>query len=232
MTLIPILAACANVAMSASQLSVITALRRAQNTKTTVPMLQFTLSFLSSVLWLKYGLIHQDHTIASVNFIGMFISVYILWCFWCLSIIRTHVENCFLFTTLTGVLTVGYIDHSENPVALEVFSTVCCLMPLAVLASPLSQVGNVIRLRDASVLLPSLAILAFFNNVLWATYGYLHNNPFMLVPNIIGAAFCTLQLALIAYYGRAAAQMPAAATATAITSGVAMTEIVPRPVQD
>ncbi|KAJ2526494.1 hypothetical protein EV175_007645 [Coemansia sp. RSA 1933] len=78
-------------------------------------------------------------------------------------------------------------------------------MSLLFLASPLGQIGNVIALRDASVLLPSVAALAFCNNVLWSIYGYIHEDPYMTLPNMIGAFFCSLQLALIAFYGRAAA---------------------------
>ncbi|KAJ2069935.1 hypothetical protein GGI08_000089 [Coemansia sp. S2] len=107
---------------------------------------------------------------------------------------------------------IAYVDHSTDPHAEYAFSLVCCLMSLIFLASPLSQIGNVIRLQDASVLLPSVALLAFFNNVLWSVYGHIHNDAFMLFPNAIGAALCALQLGLIAYYGRAAANLPLSTT--------------------
>ncbi|KAJ2114254.1 hypothetical protein IW146_003228 [Coemansia sp. RSA 922] len=161
----------------------------------------------------KYGprLAAAAATIVFVNTLGTIISIYILLCFWWYANSR-YVETRFLLTLVSGLLMIAYVDHSTDPHAEYAFSLVCCLMSLIFLASPLSQIGNVIRLQDASVLLPSVALLAFFNNVLWSVYGHIHNDAFMLFPNAIGAALCALQLGLIAYYGRAAANLPLSTT--------------------
>ncbi|ORX72960.1 hypothetical protein DL89DRAFT_255120 [Linderina pennispora] len=192
--------------MFVSQLSIITELRRASKSHSSVPMLQFLVSFLSSVLWLKYGLIKADATITFVNSLGTLIAAYILGCFWYYAPSRASVETRVLATALTALVLVTLVDRATDPAAVDAFSLVCCLMTLVFLGSPLSQIGSVVRLRDASVLLPSVTVLAFTNNVLWTVYGYLHNDPYMLFPNSIGAGLCAGQLALIAYYGRAAAQ--------------------------
>ncbi|KAJ2719666.1 Sugar transporter [Coemansia sp. Benny D115] len=229
MSLVPILAAGANIAMYISQLSVINVLRRAQKTETAVPVLQFMVSFLSSVLWLKYGLIKHDHTITFVNSLGTLIALYILGCFWWYAPKRSHIEVTFLCTSLSGLLMLLYVDHSTRPEAMHVFGLVCCVMSLVFLASPLGQMGSVIRKRDASVLLPSVAALAFCNNVLWSVYGHLHNDPFMLLPNCIGAGLCAMQLGLIALYGREAARLPVAVVgAVGGSGGVPMMQITPR----
>ncbi|KAJ2822266.1 sugar transmembrane transporter activity protein [Coemansia furcata] len=210
MTAISVLASAVTIAMFISQLSIVTQLRRAQRTRATVPMLQFLVSFLSSVLWLKYGLLKADPTIVFVNVLGTLISIYIMLCFWWYGNARL-VETRFLLTLLCGLLAIAYVDNSSEPWAHDAFSMLCCLISLVFLGSPLGQIGSVVRLQDASVLLPSVALLAFFNNVLWSVYGHIHNDPFMLFPNAIGAALCALQLGLIAYYGRAAANLPLAA---------------------
>ncbi|KAI9501713.1 Sugar transporter [Coemansia spiralis] len=225
MTLVAIAASAVTIAMLISQLTVIKQLKQAHK----VPILQFLMSFLSSILWLKYGLIKHDNTVIFVNGIGSIISFYILASFWWYSTTRSHVEIEVLATAVTGVLLVSYVDHSRDPMAVEAFSMVCCLMSLVFLASPLSQIGNVVKLKDASVLLPSVALLAFANNILWLVYGYIHQDPFMIFPNIIGALFCALQLVLIAIYGRAAAgRLPVALEddgVLASSENVQMTEI-------
>ncbi|KAJ1899912.1 Sugar transporter [Coemansia sp. IMI 209127] len=205
MSVVAIAASAVTIAMFISQLSIIQQLKHAQRLKQTVPILQFLVSSLSSILWLKYGLIKHDHTITFVNGTGALISIYILAMFWKHSAARTRVELKVLATAIAGVVLVSYVDQSKDPEAIEVFSLVCCFMSLLFLASPLSHMGAVIARRDASVLLPSVAALAFFNNVLWAVYGYVHEDPYMIMPNLVGAFFCSLQLALIAFYGRAAA---------------------------
>ncbi|KAJ2890183.1 Sugar transporter, partial [Coemansia aciculifera] len=214
MTAVSVLAAAVTIAMFISQLSIVSELRRAAHRSRTIgsvggsvpPILQFLVSFLSSILWLKYGLLKTDTTIIFVNIIGTIVASYILCCFWYYSAKRRYVETRFLFTVILGLLTIGYVDQSQGDAwAVDAFSMVCCLMSLVFLGSPLGQIGSVVRLRDASVLLPSVTALALANNVLWFVYGYVHNDAFMLFPNAIGSALCALQLGLIGYYGRAAA---------------------------
>ncbi|KAJ2660712.1 Sugar transporter [Coemansia sp. RSA 1200] len=224
MSLVSVAASAVTIAMFLSQLSVIQQLKHAHREKqAAVPVLQFLMSFLSSVLWLKYGLIKHDGTITAVNGTGVVVAFYILVQFWRYNNgggTRTRVEIKVLGTLVLGVILVSYVDQSTDPAAIDVFSLACCAMSLLFLAAPLGQIGNVVRRRDASVLLPSVAALAFANNVLWAVYGHIHSDPYMTLPNAIGALFCLLQLGLIAFYGRAAAaalaaRLPAAATASA-----------------
>ncbi|KAJ2777061.1 sugar transmembrane transporter activity protein [Coemansia javaensis] len=177
-----------------------------------VPIVQSLASLLSSVLWTKYGAINGDTAVVWVNSLGVAIALYILGCFWAYGGKRRRsVETSVLATTLLAVVMVAAVDYARDPRAADLFSLACCLMSLVFLGSPLSRIGDVVRARDASVLLPSLALLALVNNLLWAAYGARHHDPYMVVPNIVGAVFCSVQLALVAYYGRAAAAAAAAA---------------------
>ncbi|KAJ2393709.1 Sugar transporter [Coemansia sp. RSA 2611] len=194
--------------MILSQLTVIGELRRSTKTQAHVPILQSLASFMSSILWLKYGLLKHDSTVTLVNLFGALVALYIIGCFWYYASQRRHVETRFLLTLCLSVVVVGFVDYSGHMRAMEVFSVACCVLSLVFLASPLGQAKEVVRLRDASVLLPSVAALAMANNVLWAAYGHLHGDPFMFFPNAVGAVLCFGQLALIARYGRSAAKMP------------------------
>ncbi|KAJ2715814.1 hypothetical protein H4R19_000998 [Coemansia spiralis] len=207
--LLSALATGVSVGMLVSQLTVIGELRRAQATQVRVPMLQSLASFLSSVVWTKYGLIKDDTAVAVVNGLGTAIAIYILGCFWHYSAgKRRQVESGVLVTVVLAVALVGYVDYATDVRAVELFSMVCCFMSLVFLGSPLSQIGHVVRTRDASVLLPSVALLALATNILWAMYGAERNDPFMVVPNLVGSVFCSVQLGLIAYYGRAMSGPP------------------------
>ncbi|KAJ2156313.1 Sugar transporter [Coemansia sp. RSA 552] len=207
MTLVSVLASCATIGLILSQLTVIRELRRASGD---IPILQSLASFLSSILWLKYGLLKHDDTISMVNGFGASVALYILFCFWHYSAKqRQHrVELAVLATVVVSVVLVGYVDYASDLRSVELFSLVCCAMTLVFLGSPLGLIGEVVSKQDASVLLPSVATLAFANNVLWAAYGHIHQDPFMFFPNSVGAVLCSVQLALIAYYGRAAAKLP------------------------
>ncbi|KAI9479922.1 Sugar transporter [Coemansia sp. RSA 989] len=203
MSLISILASSATIAMILSQLTVIGELQKAHKTQTHVPILQSLTSFVSSVLWLKYGLIKEDQTVSLVNLFGTLVALFIIGCFWYyLTTRRRMVESRFLLALVIALMIVGFVNYSEHWRKLELFSLSCCAMTLVFLAAPLGQVGEVVRLKDASVLLPSVAALAFANNVLWAVYGHLHEDPFMFFPNAMGSLLCFMQLVLIARYGR------------------------------
>ncbi|KAJ2642325.1 sugar transmembrane transporter activity protein [Coemansia sp. RSA 1285] len=216
MTLVSVAASGVTIAMFLSQLSVVPQLKQARRTKLAVPVLQFLMSFLSSVLWLKYGLLKGDGTIAAVNATGVVVALFIVVQFWRHADgagARARVEAKALGTVVLGVVLVGYVDRSRDPAAADVFSVACCAMSLLFLAAPLGQIGGVVARRDASVLLPAVAALAFANNVLWAVYGHIHADPYMTLPNGVGALFCLLQLGLVAYYGRASAAAAASAGA-------------------
>ncbi|PIA15359.1 hypothetical protein COEREDRAFT_82107 [Coemansia reversa NRRL 1564] len=192
--------------MFISQLTVIGELRRAQVSKTQVPILQTLASFLSCILWFKYGLIKHDTTVSLVNGVGTMVTMYILGCFWVYDSSPRRVESGVLVASIISVSLVGYVDYAKDVWSLELYSMICCLMSLVFLGSPLGHIGKVVESRDASVLLPSVAALALANNMLWCVYGVMREDPYMFVPNIIGSSFCALQLALVAYYGRAIAE--------------------------
>lgn len=231
MSLIALLASVATMGMFVSQLTVVSQLRKAKRRQTSVPILQFLISFLSSALWSKYGMLKHDPTILWVNGMGALIALYILACFWWYSpeSHRSNVIRRCLATTILGIMSVVVVDcYKQDTRIVEVFSMACCVLSLLFLGSPLGQIGDVVRLRDASVLLPEVTALAFLNNVLWAAYGYLHQDPYMLVPNAIGVVLCFFQLALIAYYGRTSAHLPTVAKMEAVAAGdtVQMTEVL------
>ncbi|KAJ1719702.1 Sugar transporter [Coemansia erecta] len=223
MSLVPILAVGANIAMYVSQLSIIGLLRRASKAQTSLPLLPSLASFLNSILWLKYGFIKHDQAISLVNSLGTLIALYILGCFWWYdSQARRTVETRCLLTFVCAIGLIGYVDYAEDEGAKDVFGLVCCGVTLLFLGAPLGQIGNVVRLRDASVLLPGVAVLAFSNNVLWGLYGHMHQDVFMVVPNVIGGVLCAVQLGLIAKYGRAAAKLPPVAV---VGGSIPMTQL-------
>ncbi|KAJ2502990.1 sugar transmembrane transporter activity protein [Coemansia sp. RSA 1972] len=207
MTLIAIAASATTVAMIVSQLTVVGHVRKAHSTKTQVAMLQPLASFVSSILWLKYGLLRNDLVVSLVNALGVCVSSYILLAFWRFSHSRHSVETRVLLALVVSASCVGFVTTSNYVWAHHVYSIACCVVSLVFLASPLGQLGQVLKARDASVLLPSVTVLAFANNVVWAVYGRVHNDPFMFVPNSVGAALCFVQLAVIAWYGRVDAKV-------------------------
>ncbi|KAJ1838600.1 Sugar transporter, partial [Coemansia sp. RSA 2703] len=126
MSLVPILAVGANVAMYISQLGIVGPLRRASKTQTSIPLLPSLASFLNSVLWLKYGFIKNDQAISLVNTLGTLIALYILACFWWYADARRTVETRVLLTILCAVAFIGYVDYAEDEQKEDVFGLVCC----------------------------------------------------------------------------------------------------------
>ncbi|KAJ2445433.1 transcription factor IIF subunit tfg1, partial [Coemansia sp. RSA 2440] len=149
------------VAMIASQLTVVGHVRRAYSMKTSVAMLQPLASFVSSILWLKYGLLRNDHVVSLVNVFGVCVSLWILLAFWRFSHSRHSVETRVLLALFVSMVCVGFVTMSDQVWAHHVYSIMCCVVSLVFLASPLGQLGQVLRARDASVLLPSVTGLAF-----------------------------------------------------------------------
>lgn len=68
--------------------------------------------------------------------------------------------------------------------------------------SPLSTMGNVLRYRDSSSLVFPLSVMNIVNGTTWAVYGLVLTDPFIWVPNMVGAFLGALQVALCCIFPR------------------------------
>lgn len=75
-----------------------------------------------------------------------------------------------------------------------------CLVNVAMYASPLEAVGQVIRTRSVEFLPLSLSITMMCNSLVWSAFSIYVGDLFLAIPNICGIALSLLQLLLYFLY--------------------------------
>uniref|UniRef100_A0A6M2DYJ9 Sugar transporter SWEET1 n=1 Tax=Xenopsylla cheopis TaxID=163159 RepID=A0A6M2DYJ9_XENCH len=71
---------------------------------------------------------------------------------------------------------------------------------LMLMASPLLNLGEIIRKKDSSALPLPLIAMGTIVSFLWLIYGLAARNNFLIAQNIAGFLICLLQLPLLVIY--------------------------------
>ncbi|MCO5595041.1 hypothetical protein L7F22_049078 [Adiantum nelumboides] len=78
--------------------------------------------------------------------------------------------------------------------------TIAAVLNTAMYAAPLAAMKNVIETKSVESMPFLLSLCTLINSCLWAIYGILKKDPFIIVPNALGVVFGILQLTLYARY--------------------------------
>ncbi|KAH6584622.1 hypothetical protein BASA61_007333 [Batrachochytrium salamandrivorans] len=160
--------------------------------------------FANGLTWIIYGSYLGDPYIFCANIVG-----FLLGLFYTLSSLH-HGSDKFRKTAtiiLLGssflVLTSAFIVFAflkTSDISKTFLGSVCVMILVFFYASPLSDLANVIRSRDASTINPVLAFCSLLNGSLWTGYGFAISDPFVWGPNIVGVVLTLVQLGLIVVF--------------------------------
>ncbi|CAM6111424.1 unnamed protein product [Calypogeia fissa] len=103
---------------------------------------------------------------------------------------------CVLFAVVTGV-TLGVV-HQQ--VRWKVIGAVCVSIGIIQNFAPLMVIRTVIRTKSAEYLPILLSVWIVINGGLWTAYGSWPFDIFIIIPNVFGVAFGTMQVVLWAIY--------------------------------
>ncbi|GLG98974.1 Sugar transporter SWEET1 [Gryllus bimaculatus] len=163
--------------------------------------LPFVVGFLSSSLWLKYGLMQGEPSLIIVNSVGAimqlcYIAVFYLYCPRKMVVIQQ-----LLGVALIQALTILYtIIESDQEVAIKRVGMLCCFMTIAFFAAPLTQLAHIIQTGSSESLPFPLTLATFTSSLLWLIYGFIIDDPNVKLPNIIGTTLSALQLSLFVIF--------------------------------
>lgn len=161
----------------------------------------FVSGFLSCSLWLKYGLLSEEHTIIFVNTIGsaLFLSYVIV--YFTFSVNKRIVVRQFLIVSCFILGCTVYTKYEQDAEeALRVIGLICCCVGVLFFASPLSVLAQVIRTKNTESLPFPIIIASFFVSLQWFLYGMLIEDSFIQVPNLLGCILSSIQLLLYVIY--------------------------------
>lgn len=146
--------------------------------------------FINSISWFLYGLFVKKPYVAFPNVVGIeFMLYYILSTFHLHSqdkryLIRNIFLGGFLIVMVIGMISfIGIYDTDKNPTvedfnnAKTLLGTSSVLILMVFYSSPLANLVQVVKKKDASSLNLSLAVASGINGVLWTCYGFAIADP-------------------------------------------------------
>ncbi|XP_030761751.1 sugar transporter SWEET1 [Sitophilus oryzae] len=151
-----------------------------------------------SVLNLKYGLLLSDSAMITVNVVAIVLNLAysVFFYLYAEDKVGEFMKPAGIGAALTAVL-LGYCEY-EHPDYLEFrFGLILTVLMLALLGSPLIDLKEIIRKKDASSIPFPLTFMATLVTFLWLLYGVILLNNFMILQNFIGFVLSLIQLILL-----------------------------------
>ncbi|KAI3727769.1 hypothetical protein L6452_16389 [Arctium lappa] len=168
----------------------------------------YLVTFVNCGLWVFYGLpfVHPHSLlVTTTNGAGIAIeSVYLL-LFIIYSdsskkrirvIVVVVMEIIFLGVLFVLVLTIAHGTKLRS----AIIGSICIAGNISMYASPLAVMKMVIKTKSVEYMPFLLSLFCFANGVCWFSYGLIRFDPFVVVPNGIGALFALAQLCLYAIF--------------------------------
>lgn len=152
------------------------------------------------LLMLKYSLILNDSAMLVVNLAAIFLNcIYLLFYFFYCTKRQEVVKTLFIGAIITMVL-LGYAQIESEELVEYRFGLIVTILMLTLIGSPLLEVKDVIRQKDASAIPFPIVLCGTVVSFLWLLYGIILMNDFMIFQNLIGLVLCVVQVGLCFTY--------------------------------
>jgi solute carrier family 50 (sugar transporter) len=169
-------------------------------------MLPFSAQTVSGVVWFLYGHLVESNVViitSIASFVcGLSYSIFFAayaapeanW----LPGTLTH-HGVFVFVcTLSAIALVIWAPLETS---IDGLGKAGLLISMIMFSSPLSSIRTVITARSTASMALSFTLATALNCAFWVTQGLFDNDPYIWIPNGVGAVCAAIQLALFALYG-------------------------------
>ncbi|CAH1435126.1 unnamed protein product [Lactuca virosa] len=174
----------------------------------------YLVTFVNCGLWIFYGLpfVHPHSLlVTTTNGAGILIESVYLFLFIIYSDQKNRIrvllvllfEIIFLGVLVVLVLTLAHTTKLRS----SIVGGICIAGNIMMYASPLSVMKMVITTKSVEYMPFLLSLFCFANGVCWFSYALIRFDPFVAVPNGLGALFGLAQLVLYATYYKSTQEM-------------------------
>jgi|UniRef100_A0AC35G5G2 solute carrier family 50 protein (sugar transporter) len=157
----------------------------------------FFLTCIGCACMFGYGWTRKDMTVKFVNGVGFSFQVVYLFYYYIHTRVKRKVNKFIAAIIVIICATVWYVNSDR---ALEekqnVLGTICMVLNIAAIGSPLADIGQVIRNKSTESLPFALCVANMIVSVQWLLYGILVDDFYIKMPNIVAVIISTAQLSL------------------------------------
>lgn len=151
--------------------------------------------------WLLYGCILADPYVIAANWPGLLLGIFMT--VTCYGFADLKARDLMLGALMgfsvvlsgVGIVVSLFVEEYAKRATIAGYTAVGIL--LCYYAAPLSTMAEVLRSRSSASLYAPTSAMNTLNGLLWVAYGTAVGDPFIAVPNAIGATFGVVQLGLI-----------------------------------
>uniref|UniRef100_A0AC35U4E8 Sugar transporter SWEET n=1 Tax=Rhabditophanes sp. KR3021 TaxID=114890 RepID=A0AC35U4E8_9BILA len=162
----------------------------------------FLITFLSCVLWLRYGWLRDDDAVIMVNLIGATMEGVYIW-YYHRKTRNPHFLNRLLIIGVVIIIATFYFtfdDGEDLTEKIEMLGTACVFLNVLTNSTPLADLGVVIRSKSTESLPLPIIIASMLVSIQWFLYGLLIDDFFLQLPNGISTIICSIQISLFFIY--------------------------------
>jgi len=141
----------------------------------------------NALLWTCYGLNINDPNIININLTSLVFNIGYVCCF-----LWIHEQKAKILKYL-GLFLISYIVLRYFMPG-SILGLLACGLSLFCYAAPFEQLKPAIQAKSSQYFNLPIMIISLLNSIIWASYGYLTDNIFILLPNFIGLILVLIQL--------------------------------------
>ncbi|KAK3440033.1 hypothetical protein EUGRSUZ_B00360 [Eucalyptus grandis] len=169
----------------------------------------YVATVLNCAMWVFYGMpfVHPDSLlVVTINGFGfclelIYVGIFFIYSPWKRRrniLLALLVELIFMVAVVAITLLVLHTTGRRSTLV----GILCIIFNIGMYTSPLTIMRRVIQTKSVKYMPFFLSLTNFLNGVIWAVYALLKFDPFVLVPNGLGALSGLVQLILYATYYR------------------------------
>ncbi|KAK1407249.1 hypothetical protein QVD17_38863 [Tagetes erecta] len=164
-------------------------------------------TFMNCAMWLFYGLpIVHPHSllIITINSVGIVITLTFCTIFFMYSTWACRKKMILVFIVeailIAGMIAVTLTLEHTHPARSTLVGVMCLVFNIIMYTSPLTVMRSVIKTKSVRYMPICLSLGNLLNGLVWIVYAALEFDPFIMIPNAIGAISGTIQIALYFKY--------------------------------
>ncbi|KAK1357828.1 Bidirectional sugar transporter SWEET [Heracleum sosnowskyi] len=169
----------------------------------------YVATLLNCAMWSLYGMPFvnpDDILVLTINGAGfvlqlVYVTIFILYSNWATRktmLVYISIEAVF-FVVVVIITVVALPTHHGRSMLIGLISIV---FNIIMYISPLTVMQRVIKTKSVKFMPLALSVASFSNGIIWTIYALLKFDPYLLIPNALGAISGAVQLVLYAWYYR------------------------------
>ena len=159
--------------------------------------LTFLVGVLMTFAWFSYGRLIGDHSIQLVNMVGLVLQALYCVCFYIFTPDKWETGKRMVITIVLVTLVQLYTQYEEDLATAQLrLGLLCSSMAVTYCSAPLASVQHVFATRTTQALPFYLILATVAVTGQWSLYGIIIQDNVVLIPNMLGCAVASFQLAL------------------------------------